>query len=296
LKSHIAEQTTKGLAGVGSSGILTLKCNDLPDINMRSKNVLKDGRINDDAVKQQIADRMLECWKMVGRGELDPYKKYDDNQAYCIICSDINFEKDFIEEAQEEKYQVKNFVYWLATHNAPERKTSYFEELYRKKLNDTATLNALKNAEFPLDITQQHAVIWRQEAEKKGLFSTVTGIGAVTVATALPGCIAAGAASAKVGAIVGGLYVGVPTAGVGTGVGAGVGAVAGALIGCISGGATGAAIGFFGSYVASETLFKDKLLYNGIMVLPKSALGEDLIIEENGNTYKKPICTRLVNY
>jgi hypothetical protein len=177
LKAHISERATKGATGAVTPGVLNLDCNDLPDTTIKTKDVIKNGEINDDAVKKKIADSMLSCWKMVGRGQLDPYAKYDDDKVYCLICSDVTFEPELVTLMKERNYKVRDVFYWLATHNAPNLKTSYYEELYLTK-PDTREILEMKNQDFPLDTSQQYSIIWRMDAVKKSLAGTlfITGI------------------------------------------------------------------------------------------------------------------------
>lgn len=212
LKAHLSQQvlpSTIGTAGKIATDLLntrlgTLKCNDLPATEINRKDVIVGNHINDDGVKAKIADAMISCWKMVGKGELDPYKYYEGDQTYCLTCSDVVFDADFIQKAKDQNYQLKDFIPWIATHNPSGLKETYFELLYGIK-PDTKMIDSLKGQEVPINYAEQYSLVWRMDSQKKTLVPVLLAAGVGTVAGAFAGSYVkmpvTGAAAGFVGAM-----------------------------------------------------------------------------------------------
>jgi len=258
-----------------------IKCSDLPDLTIKKSDVSVSGKIKDDAVKKLIADKMSECWKMVGKGIIDPYKAYDDDQSYCLICSDIIFDKDFTEAAKEQNYDINDNIYWLATTPMPGLKTTYFEDLFGVK-PDSGRVRELKEKEIPIDVSQQYVVVWRMEAIKNEL-TTVLASG--TIGGSVTG-VYAGLLGKAVGGVLGTILIPIPTAG--TAIGAAVGAALGA--------GAGAAAGTYGAIKMTEFVSKVGTVSSQILVVPKSQLGNKYIFNLDSKAEPKDFCTKLVNY
>jgi len=241
----------------------TIQCNNLPDTIIKSSDAVLKGKINDNAVKKKISDSMYDCWKMTGKGQIDPFKKYDDDTTYCMICSDIIFNEDFKKKAKEEDYKITNNVYWLATNLISDTKTTYFEAIY-DTVPDITIINNLKDKETPIDISQQYAVVWRLETVKKSMTGELVSSGA--------GALAGAASGAFIGS-----FIPIPI----------VGTAGGAIIGLVA----GTVSGFFGTHIITDKF--QGTVSNEIFVVPKLELGQrNLII----NGEETPFCTKLVNY
>lgn len=256
----------------------TIKCNDLPDTVIKKSEVMKKGSVNDNAVKMQIAKAMISCNNVVSKGEFDPYKKYAKDQAYCLICSDLIFEEDFAEQMENEGREIKDILYWLATNTVPGKKDTYFKELY-----GIEPTTELKGVELPIDFKQQYAIVWRLDKLDQSMLGILSRLSAGVLA----------------GSVVGGKIGGVLGTGAGTLVLPVVGSAAGGVAGAVVGSLGGAAAGFIGAYVASEYAYGEEKIKigSGIFVVPKSQLGEDLILGQEGpDSIKKSFCTKLVNY
>lgn len=261
----------------------TIKCNDLPDLIIKKLDVSVSGKIKDDAVKRLIADKMAECWKMIGKGLIDPYKKYDNDQSYCLICSDIIFDKDFVKVAKEQNYNINDNIYWLATNPMPGLKTTYFEDLFGVK-PDSSRVKELQGKELPVDVSQQYVVVWRMEKKDTSL--------ATTLAAGIIGGSFVGSYSGLLGAGIGGALgtVLIPVPGVGSTIGAVVGAV------LIGGG--GAAAGTYGAIKVLNFAEGVGTVSSQILVVPKSQLGSKYAfnVDSKGQPIPKDFCTKLVNY
>ena len=260
-----------------------IKCNNLPDLTIKKSSVSAGGKIKDDAVKRIMADKMVECWKMVGKGLIDPYKKYDDDQSYCLICSDIIFDKDFAEAAKDQDYNINDNIYWLATNPMPGLKTTYFEDLFGVK-PEPDLVRELRGKEVPIDVLQQYVIVWRMEKRDTSLATTL-------VSGALGGSVVGvyvGQLGAAVGGILGTILIPVP----------GVGTTIGAIVGGIVGAGGGAAAGTYGAVKILEFAEGVGPVSSQILVVPKSQLGSKYAFsfDSNGKPNYKDFCTKLVNY
>ncbi len=280
LKAHLLDETTAGVAEKAASmldlRINSLECNNLPDTVIKKSNTVSKGKINDNAVKKQIADAMFECWKMTGSGEIDPYKVYDNDQAYCLLCGDLIFDDKFVEQMNEENYKVKGIIHWMAVNPIPGTKNTYFKALYGIE-PDKEILRGYEDIEIPIDAEQQYAIIWRLDTVDQSVTGILLRLSTSIVAGSVLGAKAGGAIGASIGTFT------IPVIGT-----AGLGA-AGAVTGAFAGGA----IGLIGSYAVSELTFGSKIISSGIFAVPKKQLGEEFSL---GDFSKKPFCTKLVNY
>ncbi len=271
LKASITEKLTAGVAG-----LLDLSCNNLPDLTIKKSDVSVNNKIKDDAVKKVIADKMIECWKMAGKGLIDPYKKYDGDQTYCLICSDIIFEKNFVEAAKEQNYNINDNIYWLATTPMPGLKTTYFEDLFGVK-PESKIVNDFRNKEIPIDVSQQYAVVWRMETIKTKL--------AATLSAGIIGGSVVGTYVGKLGGALGGSAIGTLFLG-----------PFGAIIGGAAGAGVGAAAGTYGAVKITQIVNNVGTVSSQILVVPKKQLGEKVVFDLEPDSEEKDFCTRLVNY
>lgn len=252
LKASVVKDFSFGLSSSAPS------CNDLPDVKIT--------KLDDNAIKKQIADSMLACWSMVGKGNLDPYKEFGGKQKYCMICSDVIFE-DIVEKADNQKYELKDMMYWLATHNVPGQKASYFETLYGIK-PDTMTIKQMQG-ENKFDITQPYVVVWTTSK------SDWTGLEAASITAG--GAIAGGTVAAVI-------LSSIPAATALTFLGP-IGLAAGALT----------VAGAVGAYYIVKS--GEETLATGVHVVPKSQLGNTVTIQNKDNKiHTSQFCTNLVNY
>lgn len=244
LKAHLLDEAT---AGVGETAaymlnlrINTLKCNDLQDTIIKKSDVMKKGKINDDIVKKIIVKEMIDCNNMVGNGQIDPFKDYEGDQTYCLICSDLIFEDDFVKQIENEGKELKDFIYWLSSTTIPKSKDTYFERLYGIK-PDPTTVKQYEGAGTAIDINQQYAIVWRMDK----------------IDQSLVGALSRYSTGIMVGSYLGS-FVPIP------------------VVGTLG----GAAFGMFGAYHLSEAAYGAETVTkgSGIFVVPKSQLGEDFTL------------------
>ncbi len=69
-------------------------------------------------IKKIIADKMVECWDIYGRGKMELFETEDNN--YCVVCSRLSF---------KEATELEGFTLFLNNNIAPLKKMSYLEYL-----------------------------------------------------------------------------------------------------------------------------------------------------------------------
>lgn len=260
-RTAIQEKLTFGISAPPTN------CNNLPGLNIKKSDVVSGNNVSDYALKSLITNKMIDCWNMVGKGFLDPFHDYDDDQKYCLICSYVTFEDDFKKFAEDKNYELKDLLTWQAANTVPRLKTSYFNKLYGFEPN-TEDLSKLKS-ETKFDLDQQYVVVWTMTKE----------------AYSKPGAVALGATSATVGAL-GGAKAGAFLGGtIGTVIFPVGGTAVGAAVGALAGGAVGVAGAIF--FISSG----EKVLESGIHIVPSEMLGSEIKF----GTETRPFCTKLVN-
>jgi len=133
--------------------------------------VSKRGKIQDDFVKEIIGNEMVSCWNKVGAGKLDPFKgKQEVKDTFCLICSKIMFDNDFLKKAKKQNYSFVGFDYYIATKRVPG--TSMFINEYlggeRSSVQDLQKLKispaSNKGMNFAnINDISDHVVVWRVE-------------------------------------------------------------------------------------------------------------------------------------
>jgi len=174
-----------------------------------------------DTIKQDIANRMYDCWWMMGEGKKQFFtKNLDAKNAYCIICSRITFDKNV-------KSKFKNITglgEYLNTYLVPGKNITYMQ--YFTGYPVPTMLNS-GSAEDIIETSNDYIVTF--ELAQGNYLKQVIGGGA-GAAVGAAGGVATGLALAKIG-ILGGSVLG-PAGVIGGAVlGFGVGFVGGWIIG-----------------------------------------------------------------
>ena len=117
----------------------------LGNSEIKYKDIVENGVINQDKAHKIIADEMVECWKMVGEGRVDPFSNWDnDNSAYCMICTTIKFDEKlqdyYIDSLSDEKLAIQRGKNGVIQHPIPwmikndfRKDESYYEFVYKSK-------------------------------------------------------------------------------------------------------------------------------------------------------------------
>ena len=137
-----AARSKKFKAGSPISGI---KCprNEMCDVILKKKDIVRDDLIDQDKAHRIIADAMAKCWEMVGEGRYDPFSNWEgEDKSYCLFCKQIKFDdelKKYIEESENNeriarKRGVNGFITspipYLTKHEYKDGKT-YWQYLYK---------------------------------------------------------------------------------------------------------------------------------------------------------------------
>lgn len=118
-----------------------------------------EGKKYEDKLKTVMADSMENCWKMFGKGEIDPFTRLDGDK-HCIQCYEIIFDGEAKDEMQKahNKQTLDNFNKFLVDNIGSNRET-YAKFLYKIEGQDEAAKKFTEDSP-PLDINKQYAVIY----------------------------------------------------------------------------------------------------------------------------------------
>jgi len=124
----------------------------------------KDNKINDTKVKRRIADEIYKCWDKTGRGKLDPYSSYDKDEKYCLICSEINFDKTFLDQQKKENYQLRDLTVWMATNTITGQKMTYYKAIYGREITQEELEKIRESSNNNIvDTESSNVVVWRMD-------------------------------------------------------------------------------------------------------------------------------------
>ncbi|MBI2448685.1 hypothetical protein HYV49_00120 [Candidatus Pacearchaeota archaeon] len=77
-----------------------------------------------DAINRVMADKMAECWAMMGEGKLDVFaKEITETTGKCVVCTRIDFE----DALRNEIISVDGFVSYMRTHKVKGSELSYWQ-------------------------------------------------------------------------------------------------------------------------------------------------------------------------
>ena len=127
-------------------------------LEIKYEDVVEKDKINQDKASRIIADKMAECWDMVGAGKIDPFSNWDVNEyssitefgaSFCMICTTIKFDgklqnyyiknlesgKSLDLLLQEDKL-IKSPIPWMVSQNITKGK-SYYTHIYKSEAQYT---------------------------------------------------------------------------------------------------------------------------------------------------------------
>ncbi|MGV8152378.1 MAG: hypothetical protein ACP5OG_04805 [Candidatus Nanoarchaeia archaeon] len=195
----------------------------------------------DNEINAIIAEKVKDCWWMMGEGKLQIHSRYLDFKIgkVCNICTRIAFS----EELKKEKKSVNGFVNYLMTHEIEKDKT------YWNYITDTtgAHISGYDYEKDKLDLTQTAIVF--QEISKGALNEWFPFVGGAS------GILSGAATGAYIGSVV---------------------PIVGTAIGGVIGGGIGFALGYYTGEAADTGVEKilaelsgtDKTVYGSIQVIP----------------------------
>ncbi|MEA2036589.1 MAG: hypothetical protein U9O94_03720 [Nanoarchaeota archaeon] len=136
-------------AGHRITSLKNCRRDKLPDLVIKYDDVVEKGLINQDMASRIIANEMAACWRMVGKGDIDPFSNWDnDDTSYCMICSTIKFDEKlqnyYIESLSDEKLAQKRGgdgvisspIPWMIDNDYKNGK-SYYDFIYKSKAEFT---------------------------------------------------------------------------------------------------------------------------------------------------------------
>ncbi len=268
----------------------------LGNLEIRYKDVVENGEINQKKAHKIIADEMVDCWKMAGAGTRDPFSNWDDGgESYCMICSTIKFDKKMIElynkgfEVRDgknvmtrenfDKYRIGPVTEYLKNEEMEDGK-KIWEFLYNDEAIDYKEEihvgenkpNIDKGNEFLSVVPETTIMIQMYKMEGKGKLVRNMIIGGAAIVTGL-----------------------VLTS-------TGFGAVVGVPLIVAAGGVIGVAAGVGGIYMvvhSGSEAYRECKNCNGIggiqLVPAQKAFDIEMDVQMDGKDMKIPICSRIVN-
>jgi|GEM_PF-4623556 len=241
------------------------------------EDVEKYRRIDDNLLKTMIGEEMKACWSKVGAGRIDPFKRSTTvDEKFCMVCSDIVFSPDLIEQAQKENYNLVGFQYWTAAHKLPGIKTSLYEFLKGSRPDEELLRTLQQSQNDPasaFNLAEKYVVVWRVDKFERGWWETAgMYIGGAVL-------VAAGILVFPVGAVAAAAVAGTALATTAT-----VAAVAGTTLAVA--GAGGAAIGFVNDVTGTDDMKQQ------IIVAPEELLSTSF---DFGDGKEKTFCSVMIN-
>ncbi len=124
----------------------------------RRVHIEKQEEYNDEHVKDEIAKSMISCWKLVGSGEHNPFRRKTPvrttpKSKICLICDIISF---------DEMGTIDHLYLWMARNRpfvAGEEK-SYFEVLMGRPIEEEE-VELFQNSNYRINTSKEYAVAWR---------------------------------------------------------------------------------------------------------------------------------------
>ena len=157
-----------------------------------------DEKNRDTIIKKTIADEMMSCWKMMGKGELEIWGGAGSNIVHCIICSEIIF------DMKKPPETVANFNDYLKSTRISSTSKETYASFFNFKADELTEYNI--NPGVPLDIVYiqtDHAgalgEFWGdfKSGCKKGgrIASFLDALNPIPIASFVDGCILGGASN-----------------------------------------------------------------------------------------------------
>ncbi|MEM3074792.1 MAG: hypothetical protein QW727_02525 [Candidatus Pacearchaeota archaeon] len=96
-----------------------------------TERVSKNSKENNREINSILADKMAECWAMMGEGKISVFSREllsGEDELKCVICSRISFDRDSVNEGKIPA-KVYGLVEYMLTHKILDRDVSYYEFL-----------------------------------------------------------------------------------------------------------------------------------------------------------------------
>jgi len=158
------------------------------ELKLTKKDIEAKGALTkEDMIKRKLAEELRLCWYKTGEGKLKPFK--GESGRFCLICSEIEFDKNVQEKAPE----IRNFIKYLAETDMPKANTKYLDYLTGAGANEKLTINTAKlkwdgkkGITDKIKTSEKYSVIFA--INKKGFWAAPTSaIGSALIGGAI-GC------------------------------------------------------------------------------------------------------------
>lgn len=267
------------------------------EILLRYKDVVEDGRLNQDKAHKIIADEMYKCWSKLGEGRLDPFSNWDTTgESYCMICGAIKFDdklNKFTEENSDrltdtnfQNYFITNPLPYLASKAIPigsNKGRTYFEYLWKDRSPQLTEehLDAIRNS---IVLPNSLILVSMYKKDSKTTTFKWVGYGISAGLLLLPAGIVLAPARFGIAALLTRVSL-VKTA-----------SVMGKIL---SSSATAKLIGGYTLMSTTGSAFRDCPECNGfggiVFLSSEDSLNQEIILNIDNEERRVPLCTILVN-
>lgn len=281
-----AAKTSKDFKVLKTDPLFNLEC-PVQDKVIKFKDFSKNGKVDSEKVKLEIAKEMYKCWDKVGQGKLDPFGDWKGDPTYCLICSTIRFDEEFQNNADDPKASnapLMGFSQYLGKKYVPGKDYTFYQYLYGQSMSNEITpeiQSQLSTIDY-IDYKKSQTIIWRAEVDGHSPWIITSSIGGVALAA---GVIAVSLALIPVTAGTSAIYMTtlVTMSSVGNALGA-TGLLSSAIVGFTVSGIVGGGVGY---------LLADGRTVNMELFLMPTELIDSKIAE--GSNKDERFCEILVN-
>jgi len=170
----------------GGKPLFDLNC-EAQEFVIKREEVLDTQKISKDKVYAKLASEMYSCWDMIGKGKIDPFYEGGGNTNFCMICSEVKFDRNYLKD--KDKPKLDNFWLWLTGNNVPGQELNFYQSITEQKITDDV-LTKLNEDELnkEIDPAETYYIVWRAEKDGRsmwqmhlstGLSSLIGPIGAI---------------------------------------------------------------------------------------------------------------------
>jgi len=104
---------------------------------------------DDEKIKRELANKMVDAWDMFGKGELELFATEDE--TYCVITHVVSFKKTG---------ELDGFTNYLADMDAPKKGMRYIEFFQGRKMEDGELTTFENKFEDTIDLDKEQAIVF----------------------------------------------------------------------------------------------------------------------------------------
>lgn len=169
------------------------ECREFKDLKPEEKKKISTIRVSDDeAIKKEVAEALVNCWAMIGEGKIEFFRVEDFKDKKCMVCSIIDFEDKI------DNKNIDGFGSYLTKTNIPGGNIKYIEFLAGKRYHEE---DLTKSSDFSdvIDTSKEYAVVYSlyqkgwfdKEENNKNTLIAYVGAATILVSTIITGPIGA---------------------------------------------------------------------------------------------------------